>query len=251
MVLVSDAPTATIASVEVGKKLERARKLQVPKVSQRLAGAILGLSREAYASYETGRVIPRSGQIQKLADSWGIPFDWFLDGHDTYPPPRRSVASEPQAGYDIGPPMYPVAGATVEIPMSSPVPGGPWLAPEESTTFYEIPVRLYKKGRWASPVVGDSNFPYLQQDDVVIWEPKPHPAIGRIILAQNNDGEVTVKQLKYGDTGHLLVGLRDGDEVRAPKWTALAMMIARIRQPGPGRYSEVSNEGGLTLDELS
>lgn len=249
LVLGLDALIDTIVSVELKEKLVRARKSLVPRVSQAMAGEILRLSREAYASYESGRVVPTPGQVRKLADAWEIPFEWFYDGLNTFPPtPPRTAEGRTQS--DIGAAMYPVAGATVEIPMSSPVPGGSWLAPEESTTFYEIPVRLYKKGRWASPAVGASNFPYIQQGDVLIWEPKPHPPVGRIILAQNGDTEVTVKQLQYGETGHVLIGLKDGDEIRAPQWSALAMLIARIREPGPGRYSEVSNEGGLTLDEL-
>lgn len=230
--------------VTTGEKLRRAREDQYPRLTQRDVARLLGIKEERYRSYEYDRARLPEAVAHDLATRWKIPLDWFFDGSDT------PMSSESRIVREIGSALYPVQGATVEIPLSSPVPGGDWLAPEESTNFYEIPVRLFKKGRWASPIVGDSNFPYLQQGDVVIWEPKPHPQIGRIILAQNAQSEVTVKQLKYGDSGHVLIGLRDGEELRAPKWTALAMMIARIREPGPGRYSEVSNEGGLMLEEL-
>lgn len=244
---------STIGSVEISDKLRRARGAQIPKVSQKAAGAILGLSREAYVSYETGRVTPTDAQLQALGNAWGIPASWFVDGRDTPVPGRGySVASivQDRLVRDIGAPLYPVPGSTIEVPMTSAVPGGSWIAPEESTSFYEVSARLYKRGRWASPVVGDSMHPYLQQGDICIWEPNPHPKIGLIILARNSNNEVTAKQLQYTESGYTLIGLKDGEEMHASKWEALGFLIARVREGGPGRYSEIANEGGLRPEEL-
>lgn len=231
--------------VTTGEKLRRARESQYPTVTQRDVARTLEIKEERYRSYEYDRVRLPEWIAVEVSRMWGIPLPWFFDGMDSNPPKNGNKEA------DLGSPLFPVQGTTVEIVLASPVPGGSWIDPEDSTDFIEIPVRLYKKGRWANPVVGHSNFPYIQQGDILLWEPKPHPPVGRIILARNGDNQTTVKQLKYTESGHVLIGLNDGEEVKAPAWQAVGMLIARIRYPGPGRYSEVSNEGGLVPEELA
>lgn len=247
----------TIDSVEIADKLRRARGAQIPKVSQKDAADILGVSREAYVSYETGRVTPTAGQVRKLAAEWEIPHRWFFDGQDT-PVPMYAGGGfrvgEGKKGYEgtseVGKPLFPVAHDTVQIPMWPAVPAGDWEAPSETVDFYDVDVRLYKRNRVACKVVGDSMHPFLQQGDVGVFELNQHPQVGLIVLARNGDAEATVKQLSYNESGYVLISLKDGEQVHASKWEVLGFLVARVRDLGPGRFNQVVNQGGIRPEEL-
>lgn len=242
--------------LRAGKKLQRARETRYPKVSQEAAAKAAGIKRSTYAAYEAGISEPPEAVVRSLAANWDIPLPWFYDGDDTEPPKysgggfRTGEARTAYEEANAGKPLFPVPHDTVQIPMWPAVPAGEWEAPSETVDFYDVDVRLYKRNRVACKIVGDSMHPYLQQGDVGVFELNEHPQVGLIVLARNGDSEATVKQLSYNDSGYVLISLRDGEEVHASKWSVLGVLVARVRDLGPGRFNQVVNQGGIRPDEL-
>jgi len=69
-----------------GKKLQTARKWHRPPLSQEEFASLLGVSRSALASYETGRNPVPDSVLLAAAAMCRIPLEWFLDGQDSAPP---------------------------------------------------------------------------------------------------------------------------------------------------------------------
>lgn len=216
----------------LSEAIRQARKRQPGNVSQETAARIAGVSRPTYISYEKGHTEPSDSVRRRLAIAWNAPE--LVEGGLP----------------NVGPPLFPVARDTIQIPLWPAVPAGDWEAPAETIDFYDVDVRLHKNNRIACKIVGDSMHPYLQQGDVGVFELNQHPQVGLIVLARNGNSEATVKQLSYNDSGYMLVSLRDGEEVHASKWELIAFLVARVRDLGPGRFNQVVNQGGVRPEEL-
>ena len=66
----------------IGERLKEVRKEQFPKMIQASFAEATHVKREAYAMYETDRVIPSDVYLQVVSTTFGICFDWLKFGTD-------------------------------------------------------------------------------------------------------------------------------------------------------------------------
>lgn len=61
----------------IAERLKEVRKEQFPKMTQASFAEATKVTRDAYAVYETGRVIPSDAYLQVVSTTFGICFDWL------------------------------------------------------------------------------------------------------------------------------------------------------------------------------
>ncbi len=65
---------------EMGKRLAKARKERTPHKDQESMANVLGISRSAYAQYESGRTPIQTEMLSKFCKEANIRADWVLTG---------------------------------------------------------------------------------------------------------------------------------------------------------------------------
>lgn len=70
--------------------------------TQKEFGGILGVSRDTYASYESGRVIPNATFIQLLCNTFGINQNWLVNGvGEMFNPSAKNIVSQLVSEYEL------------------------------------------------------------------------------------------------------------------------------------------------------
>ncbi len=151
----------------------------------------LKITRGAYANIEGGKREPDFATISALADYFGVTVD-FLLGRSAVVPSDRPAPTRP------GSQWIPVLGQVVA--------GAPLEAVEEVLDYEEIDAKTAAQGdHFALKIKGDSMEPALIPGDVVIVRKQPACENGDIVVAIVNGDEATVKKIKKGPEGLILI----------------------------------------------
>lgn len=174
--------------VNVGEKLKIARASRYPVISQREAAKLVGISREAVASYENGRNEPLEKYVRVWASAWGIPFEWFYDKLTGPPPPLvlRDVPASPFA-----------RGAMVSVPHWGKVPAGSFERPSGDTYFEDMPASYVEPGCFLLEADGNSMEPTIESGDTLVIRPTASPPLGSIVIVISPDKQLAVKRYRY------------------------------------------------------
>lgn len=176
----------------MGERIKRLRQLK--GITQEDLAKIVGLQRGAIAKYEIGIVENmKTTTIKRMADFFGVKPSYLMCLDDKTDELGNPVISVPllgtvKAGYD-------------------------YLAEENWIGTIDIKKQLADTGEFfALKIHGDSMFPVLIEDDIVIVRKQNDFETGDIVVALINGDEATVKKGKKSDNSILLQPLNTNYE---------------------------------------
>lgn len=190
---------ATISVVDWNERLREVRKRL--RLSQNEVAQKALMTREAIASYETGR--------------------------RPFPPNLEPLVEELEAEV-FGRPRIPVTYEPQPMRYAGMVPAGNWGDPLASEDFVDVDPGIWHNERYVATVAGMSLYPALHPGDMTMWHQDMNPQVGLIVLAQRKgDHFCTAKVLEWRDGRHHLMPLNpDHEEADDPEgWGAIARLV--------------------------
>ena len=172
-------------------------------LSQQDLADIANVTDKAVSTWEVGTKTPRMGAIEKISMHFNIPKSAIVDDFDEYVKEKRSylksglddrlVAAKEKKG--------------VKIPVLGRVQAGvPVEAIEEILDYEEITQEMASQGEhFGLRVNGDSMEPKFSNGDVVIVRKQPDADTGDIAIVLVNGSVATIKKIKKGPDGIMLV----------------------------------------------
>ena len=150
----------------------------------------LNLPYTTFAEWYNGKIYPRIDKIEMIANYFNIKKSDLIENKDKFD--------------ELGNPI-------VEIPLLGVVKAGyDYLAQENWIGTVDVDKKLADSGElFALKVHGNSMFPTLMEDDIVIIKKQDDFENGDIVVAIINGDEATIKKGKKSDTSILLQPLNN------------------------------------------
>ena len=156
-------------------------------IDQKTLAEAVGVSQPTVSDWEKGKKKISGKNLEKVANYFNISVDYLLDRSDTAAVARTGV-------------IIPVYGRVAA--------GIPIQAVEDVLEYEEISYELSRTGEFfALEIKGDSMEPKFSQGDIVIVRKQPDVETGEIAIVFIGQEEATVKQVKKGADGIMLVPL--------------------------------------------
>lgn len=152
-------------------------------ITQKDIAVIAGVSQQSVSNWLAGKLMPRMGAIEKIAEYFGI---------------AKSDLLEMKDGYESKATRIPVLG-TVKA-------GIPITAVQEILDYEEISSEMARCGEYfALRIKGDSMEPRMHEGDVVIVKQQSTVDSGQIAIVLVNGDEATVKKVRFRNNGIELI----------------------------------------------
>lgn len=178
---------------KVGARLKYARELR--NISLEKAGEAVGVHKSTVLRWERGNTEKfKITVLEALANLYNVSPSWLM-GYDV--PMQREFKKEKLD--ELGNPV-------IEIPLLGVVKAGyDYLAQENWIDTIDVDKKLAESGElFALKVKGDSMFPVLIEDDIVIIKKQNDFENGDIVVAIINGDEATIKKGKKSSNSILL-----------------------------------------------
>lgn len=178
---------------KVGARLKYARELR--NISLEKAGETVGVHKSTVLRWERGNTEKfKITVLEALANLYNVSPSWLM-GYDV--PMQREFKKEKLD--ELGNPV-------IEIPLLGVVKAGyDYLAQENWIDTIDVDKKLAESGElFALKVKGDSMFPVLIEDDIVIIKKQNDFENGDIVVAIINGDEATIKKGKKSSNSILL-----------------------------------------------
>lgn len=250
-----------------GKKVQRARMAQRPKISQYDVAEIYLGSREKRTTvqgWESGANTPKTDVVKRMAADWGIPLTWFFDGKDTPLPERLSpsIIQDLTSGTGAAPvgghaPGYAIGrGSQAGVGRRNfPILGSAGAAahpiePGDAEDFMEFSDDLVDRHRFQFVIkaLGDSGESEFSHGDwFLVTKDEGFRLPGFFCVIRTPDHQFLVKLSKSTDDGlefhacnpeYKPVTLGDG-------WEMVGYAVGWKREKGTGKYIEAGDRDGL------
>lgn len=157
------------------------------QVSQQEISCYLGITRQAYSNYENGNRSPDNETLLKLAEYFDTSVDVILRGEE-----KKSFSSSKSG------PWIPVLGRVQA--------GIPVEAVEDIIDYEQITTDMAEQGEYfALQIHGESMEPRFAEGDVVIVRKQTCVESGDIGVVLVNGDEATIKKIKKGPEGLMLI----------------------------------------------
>lgn len=152
-------------------------------ITQKDIAVIAGVSQQSVSNWLAGKLMPRMGAIEKIAEYFDV---------------AKSDLLEMKDGYESKATRIPVLG-TVKA-------GIPITAIQEILDYEEISPEMARCGEYfALRIKGDSMEPRMHEGDVVIVKQQNTVDSGQIAIVLVNGDEATVKKVRFRDNGIELI----------------------------------------------
>ena len=152
-------------------------------ITQKDIAVIAGVSQQSVSNWLAGKLMPRMGAIEKIAEYFDV---------------AKSDLLEMKDGYESKATRIPVLG-TVKA-------GIPITAVQEILDYEEISPEMARCGEYfALRIKGDSMEPRMHEGDVVIVKKQSTVDSGQIAIVLVNGDEATVKKVRFRDNGIELI----------------------------------------------
>lgn len=152
-------------------------------ITQKDIAVIAGVSQQSVSNWLAGKLMPRMGAIEKIAEYFDV---------------AKSDLLEMKDGYESKATRIPVLG-TVKA-------GIPITAVQEILDYEEISSEMARCGEYfALRIKGDSMEPRMHEGDVVIVKQQSTVDSGQIAIVLVNGDEATVKKGRFRDNGIELI----------------------------------------------
>lgn len=146
-------------------------------ITQKDIAVIAGVSQQSVSNWLAGKLMPRMGAIEKIAEYFDV---------------AKSDLLEMKDGYESKATRIPILG-TVKA-------GIPITAIQEILDYEEISSEMARCGEYfALRIKGDSMEPRMHEGDVVIVKQQSTVDSGRIAIVLVNGDEATVKKVRFRD----------------------------------------------------
>lgn len=152
-------------------------------ITQKDIAVIAGVSQQSVSNWLAGKLMPRMGAIEKIAEYFDV---------------AKSDLLEMKDGYESKATRIPVLG-TVKA-------GIPITAVQEILDYEEISSETARCGEYfALRIKGDSMEPRMHEGDVVIVKQQSTVDSGQIAIVLVNGDEATVKKVRFRNNGIELI----------------------------------------------
>lgn len=152
-------------------------------ITQKDIAVIAGVSQQSVSNWLAGKLMPRMGAIEKIAEYFDV---------------AKSDLLEMKDGYESKATRIPVLG-TVKA-------GIPRTAVQEILDYEEISPEMARCGEYfALRIKGDSMEPRMHEGDVVIVKQQSTVDSGQIAIVLVNGDEATVKKVRFRNNGIELI----------------------------------------------
>ena len=152
-------------------------------ITQKDIAVIAGVSQQSVSNWLAGKLMPRMGAIEKIAEYFDV---------------AKSDLLEMKDGYESKATRIPVLG-TVKA-------GIPITAVQEILDYEEISSEMTRCGEYfALRIKGDSMEPRMHEGDVVIVKQQSTVDSGQIAIVLVNGDEATVKKVRFRNNGIELI----------------------------------------------
>lgn len=152
-------------------------------ITQKDIAVIAGVSQQSVSNWLAGKLMPRMGAIEKIAEYFDV---------------AKSDLLEMKDGYESKATRIPVLG-TVKA-------GIPRTAVQEILDYEEISPEMARCGEYfALRIKGDSIEPRMHEGDVVIVKQQSTVDSGQIAIVLVNGDEATVKKVRFRNNGIELI----------------------------------------------
>ena len=153
-------------------------------LTQKDMADFLGISRQAYANYETGNREPDLTTLKRIAEYFNVSVDFIVDNE-----------TEPTQNKGTRIPVYGNVAAGIPIE-----------AITDIEDYEEIPEELARTGKFAAlKIKGDSMEPKISDGDVVIVKLQESVDNGEIAIVMVNGDDATCKKIKKTPEGVMLI----------------------------------------------
>lgn len=170
-----------------------------------------GIAKSSLSEYINGKYEAKQDGVYLLSKALNVSEAWLM-GLDV--PMERKTAELSDQLKNIGA-MYISNTNLVKIPILGTVKAGyDYMAQENWTGYVDVEKDIIKEGceYFALKIVGDSMFPTLIEDDIVIIKKQDDFETGDIVVAIVNGDEATIKKGKKTDSSILLQPLNNSYE---------------------------------------
>lgn len=149
-----------------------------------------GIDKSKISSYMNGRYKAKQKGVYLLAKALNVSEAWLM-GLDV--PMERNIQVKPKR--------------TVKVPILGYIRAGiPIDAITETVGDYFITEKKAKTGKFfALKVKGDSMFPYVLEDDIILFKQQNNCENGQICAVMVNGDDATIKIVKKDETGITLI----------------------------------------------
>ena len=162
-------------------------------LTQNDVAVMLGISRQAYSNYETGKREPDLQMLKKISDFFGVTVDYLLGKTET-------TENEKKHGIKI--PVYGTVAAGIPIE-----------AITDIEDYEEITEDMALDGEYAAlRIKGDSMEPKISEGDIVIVRLQSTIETGEIAIVIVNGDEATCKKIKKTPEGVMLISFNPAYE---------------------------------------
>lgn len=188
------------------KKAMEIRNIKASELSEKA-----NIPKSAISQYLSGLYEAKQKSIFKLSNILNVSEAWLM-GLDV--PMERTSDKLSDQLKNIGA-MYISNTTLVKVPILGTVKAGyDYMAQENWTGYVDIEKDIIKEGceYFALKIVGDSMFPTLIEDDIVIIKKQDDFETGDIVVAIVNGDEATIKKGKKTDSSILLQPLNNSYE---------------------------------------
>jgi transcriptional regulator with XRE-family HTH domain len=193
-----------------------------------------------------------------IAELLGVPSTYLLDDSKNTPVVQttdaiNSIVTYPQNGL-LGTFRIPMPELEVELPKWPALPANEkWdMEPQDWMEFESVPNIFGRRNardpeRVVAPVAGSSMEPRLYDGDLCVIELDTKPRTGRIVLARNEDGKLTLKLLVRGrDNRYKLESINPAHgNAESDSWEMVGFLIGIIRDYKSGRGLVEWDFGGI------
>ncbi len=162
-------------------------------ITQRHLANELFVDCSTVTKWETGKAIPGSETLNKIANIFGVSVDYLL-GRSQSPTEKKGIIKAPVLGY---------VAAGVPIEQIEDILDYEELDPESFNPAYEY---------FGLKIKGDSMQPRIADGDVVIVRKQPNVESGEIAIVCVNGDEATCKQVKKHSDGLSLISFNPAFE---------------------------------------
>lgn len=178
-------------SMTFGDKLKKIRNEK--GMSQDELASLLGTSKQVISRYETNQRTPKITVVSEYAATLSVPLSYLLDND-------MNSIEKPKPKYPSN--ALPAETEFVNIPILGSVSAGLGCLADNDIVGYEpwsASSIKYGHDYIVLRVSGDSMYPSLIEDDLVLIQCQNTIDSGRIAVVTVNGDEGVIKKVKYGD----------------------------------------------------
>jgi SOS-response transcriptional repressor LexA len=211
--------------INLGKIMDRVG-MKPSELRTRARAIEVDLSHQRISNWRNGINDPTSDMLPVLAKLLKVKVDDLLA--------TSLYDNQPIAPLKVRESVRAYGQTEVNVPRIQPVQAGEtWTDPFGSDDEMPLPSFMVDALTFCCTVEGDSMANFLQHGDTAVFRQEHAPKIGRIILARNRDGGMTIKKLTHDGVNYKLTPLNPKYKaIEFAEWRIEGVLTGFVREDG-------------------